>query len=264
MAKFLWRVAAGYGWSAAAEDDEPLLVPVGDWQAREYAPLEEFSGLFRTFAATPATRVGVLEFANKFGPLGFGTSGAGGDLEDDWEVRGNKEWQEDDQARREPNWEGYSAWVQHIVWLRECVATWDRAQSDNVSEPAVRRMEETVLNQLRGRVRVSFARDKRVGGFVLQILPINLLGAIWLQLAETISGSKKHRACEACGEWFEVSPQKYRKSKHYCGEHCRSRAYRSRKEQARKMSVEGKTIAEIKAALGSDTKTIKGWLKERG
>jgi hypothetical protein len=266
--RFSWGIAAGgYGWAnAAVEDDELLLTPIGDWLVREYEPLEEFPGLFRTFAETPTTRDGVLAFANQFGHLRSGAECVGGGLDDECEWWENEEWQQVDQAtKNEPYLDPYLFWVRQIEWMRECVATWDRAQSGaNVSEQAMRRLEETVLNQLRVRVKLAFARDRRVAGFVLQIVPVNLVGSLWLQLAEAISGSKKHRACEACGIWFELSPEKNRTSRHYCSEHCRSRAYRSRKEQARKMAGEGKTVAKIAAALGSDAKTIKGWLKERG
>jgi hypothetical protein len=257
MAKFLWRVAVnGYEWRSGGH-----LAAVGDWDFREYAPLDEFSGLFRTFADTPTTQEGVLAFAKRFGHLGFGIDG---DLLDEGQPRSDEEWRELDQAAAdEPNWEPFDNWCEEIVRLRECVEVWDRAQNGSADEPTMRRLQETVSNGLRRRTRVSFARHRRVGGFVLEIVPVNLLGAIWLQLAQTISGSKRHRACHVCKTWFEVSPQKYRKSRLYCSEACRSQAYRERKEQALKLAGEGKTAKEIAEELGSDVKTVKGWVSKR-
>ena len=80
---FNWHVAeSGYRWldhgstefvgtvgtppflteAPASEQSSPWL--------RQYRPLEEFSGLFRVFAGTELTRVAILAFANRFGPLG--------------------------------------------------------------------------------------------------------------------------------------------------------------------------------------------------
>jgi hypothetical protein len=80
---FNWHVAEnGYRW---LEDVSPAFVRTGGtppfltealaseqsspW-LRQYRPLEEFSGLFRVFAGTELTRVAILAFANRFGPLG--------------------------------------------------------------------------------------------------------------------------------------------------------------------------------------------------
>ncbi len=261
MTRFLWRVAvSGYQWTA---DGQHLgSIEVYDWRYREYAPLDEYTGLFRTFAETPPTPKGILAFANQFGHLGFGAGGVGGDIDADWEDRTDKEWEEfiHSESNNPPDMEPFEWWSEHVRRMRECVETWDKMQSGRADERAMLRLQESVGNKLRGRVRVAFRRDRRVGGFLLQIVPNTLLGAVWLQLAEAISGYKKHRACAACSNWFEVSPEKFRKSRHYCSEPCRSRAYRSRKDKAQQLANEGKTIKEIAAQLGSDAKTIRGWL----
>lgn len=260
MTRFVWKVAVrGYQWT----DDDYLSAPEGS-RFREYAPLDEFTGLFRTFAKTPITMYGILGFANKFGHLGAGAGGVGGDIDDEWERWSDEDWRRFDHTEKDdlPDMEDMHFWCDQICRMGECVETWDKAQWGKSDEKAMQRLQETVSNNLRGRVRVAFGRDpeKRIGGFLLEIMPNTLLGALWLQLAETISGSKKHRACAACGNWFEVSPEKFRKSRHYCSEPCRSRAYRSRKEKARQLNNEGKTIKEIAVLLGSDKKTIRGWL----
>jgi hypothetical protein len=260
MTRFLWRVAVrGYQWTA----DDYLFAPEGS-RFREYAPLEDFTGLFRAFAETPITMNGLLGFANKFGHLGTGAGGVGGDIDDEWESRSDADWQGLDHTEKSgrPDWEDMDFWCEQIGRMRDCVRTWDKVQNGKADQQAMLRLQVTVSNSLRGRVRVAFGRDpeQRVGGFLLQIVPNTLLGALWLQLAETISGYKQHRACAACGNWFEVSPEKFRKSRHYCSEPCRSRAYRSRKEKARQLANEGKTAKKIAALLGSDAKTIRGWL----
>ncbi|HEX6507756.1 MAG TPA: hypothetical protein VF221_09010, partial [Chloroflexota bacterium] len=132
MAKFSWKVPVkGYKWASdSVEDDELYLTPIEDWCSRHYAPSDECTGLFRTFATTLTTREGVLAFANRFGHLGFGGAGVGGDVDDEWELRSNEEWRRvDETAKNEINMENFAAWCQQIKWLRQCVETWDAAQS---------------------------------------------------------------------------------------------------------------------------------------
>src|SRR5262245_51298715 len=75
MTDFLWPVAvSGYKWDEFPDGANLRcgLEPIRKWPLRQYAPLEEFTGLFRTFAETEPTKEGVLAFANQFGPLGAG------------------------------------------------------------------------------------------------------------------------------------------------------------------------------------------------
>jgi len=62
----------------------------------------------------------------------------------------------------------------------------------------------------------------------------NLLGWLWLQFEESITGHKKYRACEGpgCGKWFEVSPAIARSDKKHLSDVCRVRAFQSRKRKA--------------------------------
>src|SRR4051794_17858649 len=73
MVKFTWRVAVhGYKWSEVEdrENDRPeyYLEPV-DENFHEYAPLDEFTGLFCNFAEINPTKPDILTFANRFGSL---------------------------------------------------------------------------------------------------------------------------------------------------------------------------------------------------
>src|SRR5262249_25883107 len=94
------------------------------------------------------------------------------------------------------------------------------------------------------------------------LAPKSLLGAMWLQFALAVGGDTQHRACPACGKWFAVAPDTVRANKFYCGESCRSRAYRARKEQARTLAGEGKPPKQIAEALATDVEKVKGWLKQ--
>jgi hypothetical protein len=67
----------------------------------------------------------------------------------------------------------------------------------------------------------------------LQYSPASLSGALWLQLAQGISGNKTYRSCPGCDRYFEVSPGTARKDRLYCSDRCRTRAYRTRLNEAR-------------------------------
>lgn len=90
--------------------------------------------------------------------------------------------------------------------------------------------------------------------------PSTLLAAIWLQFALAVSGNRAYQNCKECGRWFEVSPEKARKSKLFCSQACRSKAYRERQSLARQMHQAGKTFEAIAQELGSDADTVKNWV----
>ncbi len=62
---------------------------------------------------------------------------------------------------------------------------------------------------------------------VLVIRPGNLLAAMWLQLADTVTGKRRQRACGYCGEFFEVK----RERGVYCGDRCRVAENRRRNKE---------------------------------
>ncbi len=94
--------------------------------------------------------------------------------------------------------------------------------------------------------------------------PAGLLDALSLQFA--LSAADRDRGfhigyCIRCGKRIEYAPGVNRADKTTCSDSCRSLLYRRRKKQAASMQAEGKTVKEIAEALGSDTNTVKGWIK---
>jgi hypothetical protein len=94
----------------------------------------------------------------------------------------------------------------------------------------------------------------------LAVQPHSLLGAIWLQFANAIQHHKFPRTCPECGRAFEVAPGTNRSDRLTCSDSCRSKALRVRRERARQLFAGGKTIKAIAAELGSEAKTVKGWV----
>jgi hypothetical protein len=94
----------------------------------------------------------------------------------------------------------------------------------------------------------------------LHLVPTSLSGALWLQFASAIGGDKAYRCCSECQTWFEVSPGVARRDRRVCSDACRTRAWRARQEQARRLRAAGKSLKEIARALHSDVGTVKSWV----
>jgi hypothetical protein len=101
--------------------------------------------------------------------------------------------------------------------------------------------------------------------FALSITPKNLLGALWLQVAQAVTGNLQHRECEeqTCRQWFEVSTrlEGKRKNREYCSDACRQKTYRRRKGQARRLAAEGQSVEAIAQLLDSNTATVQEWIR---
>ena len=97
---------------------------------------------------------------------------------------------------------------------------------------------------------------------VLRFTPHDLLGALWLQFAEAISGNKEYRQCLKCHAWFELSPDVARTNKLYCSTACRSRAFRDR-EEAKRLYKAGTSIEQIAKLKKEDPKTVKEWVESK-
>jgi hypothetical protein len=98
------------------------------------------------------------------------------------------------------------------------------------------------------------------GNSELHVVTHHLLGALWLQFANAVGGNREFRRCAECGTYFEVSPDRARKSKRYCSDACRFKAYRRRQEEARRLYSEGTPIEEIARILESEPSTVERWI----
>ncbi len=62
------------------------------------------------------------------------------------------------------------------------------------------------------------------------ISPSSLLEAMWLQFSIAITEEKQHRACEHCGDYFEIGTGRGQKTKKFCSESCRVMAHRKKNQ----------------------------------
>ncbi len=121
-------------------------------------------------------------------------------------------------------------------------------------------LRDLINIQLPRRVSLWMQVDPRDDSMGLRIVPNDLLGAMWLQFARAVAGNRRYRQCDACGLWFEVSPEQNRTNRRFCSTACRSKFYRRKKELARELRAEGLSVEDIATRLDSDTGTVGGWI----
>jgi hypothetical protein len=84
------------------------------------------------------------------------------------------------------------------------------------------------INQNLSNIRPIFANDPVDHGLRLELMPSNLLEAMWLQFGQAAESGKSLRKCPQCDTWFEVFPKAARADKVFCGGACKAKAYRYR------------------------------------
>lgn len=93
------------------------------------------------------------------------------------------------------------------------------------------------------------------------IVPGSLIAAIWIQFAKAVEGDRDHQQCEECKKWYEISGDR-RGGARFCSDPCRFRAYRKRQKEAQQLHAAGAGPKDIAKQLGSDAKTVKGWISK--
>ena len=230
---FRWRITeGGHKWiwdrQPGSACVEPMLtdgVPSGrKRQLTLYPPLKECPNLFLTFADTSPTKKGILAFADEYGLLGDGVPVG---------------------VRRKPvggklvgTGEPFQRWQGEIRRMHQAIEVWKVAlrkkRKDWQSSTEVNALRRLITKTLKGRVspRLLWDARSRLG---LYVVPENLLGAMWLQLARAVNWQKKYERCEGpgCGKVIEISLDESgnRADCQYCSGACRQKAYRQRKRE---------------------------------
>lgn len=126
-----------------------------------------------------------------------------------------------------------------------------------------RLLSDTIERNLTGQVRPGVTVDNDTCRPILQWVPVNLYGRLWLQLAQAISDDKHYRSCIICANWFELHKEQSRWDRQYCSNSCRQKLIRRKKLDAQNMHEEHMPYAVIAAQLGVDIDTIYRWLEVR-
>ena len=115
-----------------------------------------------------------------------------------------------------------------------------------------------------------FCMTRTEGRRILRIVPRSLLGAMWLQFAQTLDGSRFHKPCKECSKWFEVSTEKTgkRTNREFCSDTCKSTNYRRRKAEALELKCRQKTRRSLPSQRNSTPILLKpskaGHPREKG
>jgi hypothetical protein len=145
---------------------------------------------------------------------------------------------------------------EHGAWALDVLPPGD------VIGPALLFVQRVINEHLSPRASPQLSWDVRRGRPRLQVKPVGLIGALWLQFAQAVHGQVEYRSCRECGKWFEIHPDIARSNRLFCSTACRSKAYRKRQEQARRLHAEGRDVLDIAERLESDIATVRGWLAQ--
>jgi hypothetical protein len=249
---------------------EPWLVQRAN-QFEFYNPLEEETGLFITFFSTERTPDGVLGFARKYGRLGR-------DVETTFrpqKLSTTQRIREGEVCESVARWLGNMQELAKLFKIWEMVrredgkalAEWRRGLSwlaPHLKDDPVEFANFYVAHQFSAIARqlwepriVLDSPSARPGP---KIVPVSLLGALYLQFAFAVGGSKDYQQCARCGKWFELTPGVNRADRLFCSDACRMASYRERVKQARRLAAEGKTIRQIAKELGVEAESVHKWV----
>jgi hypothetical protein len=174
----------------------------------QYRPLET-PDLFATFADMPHTEEGMLKFCNRFGLLRGGRP--------DIPRSRNKPTKESESVKEQLR---HHAAIQYALSLFEkghvsqLAKQWNEAGGGWMRGAALMRIE---------------LRDTANGRLSLVLVPPDLIGAIWIQLAEhACSGARLFR-CDRCNKPFTVGAGTgRRRTAMYCSNACKVAAFQAR------------------------------------
>lgn len=122
-------------------------------------------------------------------------------------------------------------------------------------------VNEAILNRVSPRLLWNVKRGcpRNLG---LYFVPTNLLGVMWIQLAEAIAGTRTFRQCSACKTWIVISRAKEgsRSSRFTCSTACRMRLYYWRQIEARRLDRKGLPVTEIARKLSAKPEKVRRWI----
>jgi hypothetical protein len=267
-------------------------------------PLTDSPGLFRDFADLPPDEDAIQEFASEHGRLGFKTDARFGEL-GLADAESIEAWRQeiDDMREAATLWEAIQGSDRERLtqWM-EAPDGWDRHREEPWNEmwksagsplkteglegERAERIDESDASTLARFViqstcnqklrdhsvprvlhHVHYERGTPIDRLTLHIVPDNLLGAMWLQLAWHLSGDRPIRQCESCAKWYPLSWAGRKKHGRFCSNKCRMRAQRRKQDQARQLHHEdGKTIEEIAEQLSARPEAVHRWVfgRKRG
>ena len=231
---FQWKVFTdGYEWRGDQLWDKGK-------HTRFYQPLREHTALFMEFAQIKPTKAGILKFVHQYGTLRLPPAPARGSFSLPRRQTNDtlKDWREAIGTLRAVLWK----WQQIAnLFPSEPLQTFGLMLSSNRRPPDSRWIEHPTFGDITefwlilNRLLQSHPTHVRIlptvnGDWQLVFEPKDLLGAIWLQLAQAVAGNYSIKICRGCGKPFQVGGGNRRADATTCNDTCRQRANRKAKE----------------------------------
>lgn len=272
LADFEWeRAADGYRWEQIPEglymvprqdDGKPLRLVT-------YKPFADGNApLFLEFSALEHTPESFLNFANRYGPLGYPVT-----------MQNIANWgldrlpvleAENTMTPAEPNYRGpvgefyeyendrweNACWSDHIVRMS---AALEHATADGLDAYT----SQIFFNAgLKDGVSMFMSQRKAGRGFDLKLKPVSLVGGLWLQAATAVSSEKSFRQCVVCDGPLEIARGGgARTDARFCSDACKSKDHRQRRKRARSLAAAKKTASQIAKQLGTNVDTVRRWIE---
>jgi hypothetical protein len=137
----------------------------------------------------------------------------------------------------------------------------------NVLYPSTIFVHSLINVWLRRSVQTMLIWDQKSKRSILQESPVNLFGFMALQFAKEVYSHRLPQRCQVCGCWFDLGrvPERSRRltrsDRETCSNACRTRAYRQRQAEARRMFADGKSAKQIAKALGCKLGAVEKWVQ---
>ena len=299
-AELRWHVACdGYTWRARSDDslgreDVRYLEPAAGfpYEVRRYEPLEAEPALFRTLAdLDPVNEETVVAFANEYGNLGMRKKSQWPEVGPDDRLAETLDVWRTTVAKLHLSltvWDTYRdgywnqpqkrAYADHQMadFIKNIFsAGGDREIAENLPplpDRASLSLSQAALLSVRADINrnliasgttpfLTYQQDP--GRLALRLVPRTLLGTLWLQFAQAVDEERDYRRCKVCGRWFAVTydNEGRRKTRVFCSDACRSKAYRQRMTDARDLHAAGAVPENIAERLGVEVAVVRGWLE---
>jgi len=207
--------------------------------------------LFYQFCEMKPDGDGVLDFANKYGPLAFECRLYLLEISTWLRERAKLKAAIDLYNGANPKWEILRAGEDDDfesgemgVWVYRYSVD-EKKENDSLRfvQPVSQKgsgtdgtfllLAKTVDDQLSQHTSAAFRLNDpgaKQGRFQVETAAKDLIGILWLQAAYSFMNGAKPRLCECCGQLFPVAPGVARDDRQYCSNACRFRAYRHRKK----------------------------------
>src|SRR5262249_23246502 len=98
----------------------------------------------------------------------------------------------------------------------------------DVRGPAMLYVGQRINEHIASKVETRIVHVPRFEATEMIAIPETFLSGLWLQFAQAVAGGKQYARCKECQTWFETSLPGARKTRMYCSDLCKVKAYQGR------------------------------------